>query len=188
MRLFVAVTPDDAMRRAVLQVQRSLAAGLTRGSLTRAENLHLTMAFLGETPPERVEAARRAMRAAAGVPFSASLSQVGRFRGRGDELVWLGLAHTPERMAQAERLAQALRAEGFGLEARAFTPHLTLARRAVCRPGFCPERLAVPRVRCRVTRLYLMESARPDGVLTYTPVCAVPLRSNRIPAGTAGKL
>ena len=63
-----------------------------------------------------------------------------------------------------------------------------LARRAVCRPGFCPERLAVPRVRCRVTRLYLMESARPDGVLTYTPVCAVPLRSNRIPAGTAGKL
>ena len=51
MRLFVAVTPDDAMRRAVLQVQRSVAAGLTRGSLTRAENLHLTLAFLGETPP-----------------------------------------------------------------------------------------------------------------------------------------
>ena len=76
MRLFVAVTPDDAMRRAVLQVQRSLAAGLTRGSLTRAENLHLTLAFLGETPPERVEAARRAMQAAAGVPFSVSYSKL----------------------------------------------------------------------------------------------------------------
>lgn len=187
MRLFVAVSPDETLRRAVLQVQRGLAAGLTRGSLTRAENLHLTLAFLGETPPERIGAARRAMQAAAGAPFSAALSRVGRFRGRGDDLVWLGLAQSPELMALAERLARALRAEGFSLERRAFTPHLTLARRAVCRPGFAPEQLPVPRTQWRVTGLQLMESTRPDGMLTYRPVCTVPLAPNRIPAGSAGK-
>ena len=187
MRLFVAVSPDDALRKAMLQVQRGLAAGLVRGNLTRAENLHLTLAFLGEVPPERVSAARRAMQASAGAPFPVALSQVGRFRGRGDDLIWLGLAHTPELMAQAERLNRALREEGFSLERRAFTPHLTLARRAVYRPGFVPEQLHVPRAQCRVTALYLMESTRPNGVLTYRPVCAVPLVQNRIPAGNAGK-
>ena len=175
MRLFVAVELDAAMRRAAMQTQQALADGLERGRMTRAENLHLTLAFLGELPPSRVAAARRAMERAAAGSFALETEAVGRFRRREGDLIWLGLARTPGLLSLAARLDEALRAEGFALEQRAFTPHLTLVRQASCRRDWHPACCTPPHQCQTVREISLMESTRPNGVLTYTPLCRVAL-------------
>ena len=47
MRLFVAIRPSPAVRDVLLDVEAALRRQ-GRGTFTRPENLHLTLAFLGE--------------------------------------------------------------------------------------------------------------------------------------------
>ena len=61
MRLFIALLLDGAARDQLRAMQRALGQRDPGARLTRPENLHLTLAFLGEVPPGREAAVRRAM-------------------------------------------------------------------------------------------------------------------------------
>ena len=50
MRLFIAIRLSDDMRRALLAAQDALRKRGVRGNYTKPENLHLTLAFIGEYP------------------------------------------------------------------------------------------------------------------------------------------
>ena len=50
MRLFIAIQPDRQMKDALRAVQNELRRRGVEGNYTRAENLHLTLAFIGEYP------------------------------------------------------------------------------------------------------------------------------------------
>ena len=55
MRLFLAFALSGAMRNALQEVQDDLRRAGVRGNYTPPENLHLTLAFIGEYPaPEPV--------------------------------------------------------------------------------------------------------------------------------------
>ena len=58
MRLFYAILLSEEMKQALVGAQDFLRAQGIQGNYTRRENLHLTLAFLGET--DRLSAARRA--------------------------------------------------------------------------------------------------------------------------------
>jgi len=129
MRLFIAIPlPEDAARRAFATLPEVLPA-LRR---VKSENLHLTLAFLGETAEERladVEAAT-AEAAAEIAPFRIRLDRASRFPERGrPRVVWLGIG---EGLGPVERLgsgvAAGLRARGLRFDDRPLSPHLTLAR------------------------------------------------------------
>jgi 2'-5' RNA ligase len=129
MRLFIAIPlPEDAAGRAFALLP-SVLPGLRR---VRAENLHLTLAFLGETAEERladVEAAT-AEAAAEIAPFRIRLDRASRFPERGrPRVVWLGIG---EGLTPVERLgsgvASGLRARALRFDDRPLSPHLTLAR------------------------------------------------------------
>lgn len=98
----------------------------------RAENLHLTLRFLGEVDAGTLEHATAAMRQAAAVtaPFTIVLAGVGTFPpGRPPRIVWAGLAEGGEALgALRRRLEEALVARGIPPEGRAFWGHVTLAR------------------------------------------------------------
>ena len=95
---------------------------------TLAENLHLTVRFLGQVDLTLAEGI--ADRLGAPHSFELRLGDLGTFRrGRLARVVWLGLRAGVEELGG---LAAAVEAECFraGLEpeSRAFNPHLTLAR------------------------------------------------------------
>lgn len=103
-----------------------------RASWERPEKLHLTLKFLGEIKPSRVEALSDAAgRAAARVsPFHIKLSGAGAFPPRGPaRVLWLGVADESGGLSALQRqLEEECFAEGFPREPRPYSPHLTVAR------------------------------------------------------------
>jgi RNA 2',3'-cyclic 3'-phosphodiesterase len=95
-------------------------------------NQHLTLKFLGATPEDRLEdVLRTGATVARGLREAAvSLSKLGVFPSpRRARVLWLGVDDPAGVLAAlAQGLSDALEPLGFPAEARAFTPHLTLAR------------------------------------------------------------
>lgn len=114
----------QALYRWALRVQRQ-----TGGRVTRAETIHLTLAFLGEQPAERLAHAVVAGRAAALVRHELPLDAAGYWPHK--RIVWVGPRKIPQAtVALAESLRLALAAAGFELERRPFAAHITLLRKA----------------------------------------------------------
>ncbi|MFJ9949154.1 RNA 2',3'-cyclic phosphodiesterase [Kitasatospora sp. NPDC091207] len=130
MRLFVAVLPPvEALRGLVDAVApvRGLP-GADRLRWTAVEGWHLTLAFLGEVPAERLPELETGLAAVARVHavHRLRLAGAGRF---GDRVLWAGVegqAWALRRLAEAVNEATA---DVVGeVDAFSFHPHLTLAR------------------------------------------------------------
>lgn len=91
MRLFIALCFDRQVRRQIWDVQKRLGALARRGALTPEENLHLTLAFLGEVPETQLAAVKEAMTAVDMVPLTLTFDRLGRFSQRGEK----GMRYTP---------------------------------------------------------------------------------------------
>jgi len=131
-RSFVAVLLPDRVRAGLAAVGAELR-GQTRGlAWVRADNLHLTLRFLGEIEPMRLEQVREAVAAAAAavVPFTVSLGGLGGFpSGRAPRVLWASVAAGGEGLEVLyDALEAGLVARGIPGESRAFHPHVTLAR------------------------------------------------------------
>jgi 2'-5' RNA ligase len=134
LRTFVAIELRSALQAALRRVQEGLSAQIPARSVrwVRPEGIHLTLKFLGDTPPEQVDAVKAALaRAAAEVgPFSLTAGGLGCFPNtRQPRVVWVGLEEPSGALSRLQRAVEAQVAPlGFPTERRAFSPHLTLAR------------------------------------------------------------
>lgn len=115
----------------------------SQASWSRAENIHLTLKFLGETKTQRVEhLSKAAALAVEGLsPFEISLAGAGVFPKRGlPRVLWIGIEDQAGKLARLyTRLEDACAKAGFRKEQRPFSPHLTLAR---LRPPHSAQQLA----------------------------------------------
>lgn len=132
LRLFVAIELPDEIREALARVQDDLRKRTAlRLRWTRPEGIHLTLKFLGATPPGRVQALVEALRAAV-PPFHLELRPdgVGNFGGRNNlRTVWIGLHGDVEPLETlAGSIDRAVVPLGYAAETRPFRAHLTLAR------------------------------------------------------------
>ena len=176
MRLFIALAPDDPARAAIGDYLASLRALGLRGSFTRPENLHLTLAFLGEQPGP--EAAVEAMRAVSfSGPLTFTLDRPGRFSQPDGPLLWLAPKNDRAVSLLAARLADALRRCGFSQEERPFQAHLTICRRV--KNGEVLPRLPEASIPVHADGFTLFHSHTVDGRLTYTPLYSQPLSEER---------
>lgn len=125
-RTFFAVWPGEAapaLARLAVDV-----AQVSGGRPTPREKIHLTLAFLGDIPAPRGEAAAQAARGLAFAPFEFALDRIGSFRAA--RVAWAASRELPAPLAMLQSaLAGRLSLAGFALEARPYAPHATLARR-----------------------------------------------------------
>lgn len=183
MRLFIAVPlPTEIQDRAAA----CLPPGLPGLRVVQPALLHLTLAFLGETPfarlPEVGAAAAEAARGQAAFPVT--FDHAGRFPATGaPATLWLGVGEGAAALGGlAEVLRAALRGRGLALDERPFRPHLTLAR---LRRGTSPadrERilaalaaLRIPPLGTVVERVTVVESVLSPRGPRYTERAAAPL-------------
>ena len=175
MRLFVAINFSEDVRALILKVQDQLRAQATKGSFSRPENFHLTLAFLGETAEEKLESLFNIIKEIQGdqglspSPFDIVFTRTGCFTHSRKELWWIGSdaenSGTLVLKAIQGRLVSRLEEEGFPVDKRPFNAHVTLAREVKHTGGIV---LDCPAITIRVDRISLMKSEHVRGILTYT--------------------
>ncbi len=166
LRLFVALTLERSARREIVRLQEKMWGENGKG-VTRPENLHLTLAFLGDTDPERVDDIRWAMDKVRTQPPELVFDRIGVFKLRGGDIWWLGIKENKLLEKLQFCLADNLIYKGFKLEERKFVPHLTLARKS--RPSYTPRNERLEKVICsQISYISLMRSDQIDGKRVYT--------------------
>ena len=169
MRLFIAVNFNDETKRRILEVQERLRAQSDRGNFTRPENLHLTLAFLGETPEEKLEALAGIIDGLRTPSFDILFNRTGCFTHSRKELWWIGAEPGSLELSSLKNLhdllLQRLLDAGFPVDPRPFNAHVTLAREV---KHLNPIVLDCPEMLLKVNRVSLMKSENLRGALTYT--------------------
>ncbi|TFY99384.1 RNA 2',3'-cyclic phosphodiesterase [Ramlibacter henchirensis] len=126
-RLFLALWPPPRVRQALhaIQTQWLWPEG---AALVDPARLHVTLHFLGQVPLARIDEFTRGL-AVPCEPHVLDLAQARNTRWPGG-LAVLEFDATPELARLHAALAQALRSLDCPVEARAYRPHVTFARRA----------------------------------------------------------
>lgn len=180
LRTFCAVELPDGLRSRVAERARRLRAEFSeaRASWERPEKLHITLKFLGDIEPARVEdLSLAAARAVASVePFDLTIEEPGAFPPHGQpRVLWLGIVDASGRLAFMHNALEAeCAALNFPRESRPFKPHLTLAR--IRSPQGARELATAHRAipfepqRFKVSELIVMRSELSPGGSRYTPL------------------
>ncbi len=126
MRLFISINFDEETKTKILKVQRRLKEK-GRGRFASPDNLHLTLAFLGDVDDAAVPELRAILGSIVFPELSLCFDRTGCFR-RDSELWWIGLAEDPALMRLQKELVSKLADAGFRPDAKRFRPHITLAR------------------------------------------------------------
>ncbi len=170
MRLFIGV--KAGCEQHLTSIQRELKK-LGKGNFTSEANLHLTLKFLGDVPPDKANAISDAITHARPGVISLCCEGLQAF-GRdiisarvGGELSWLSALH--------QSLEAALEPCGFERERRAFKPHITLAREFHPFGAFDIAAVSVERKDFIADEVILFESTREAGRLVYKPLFTHPL-------------
>lgn len=114
---------------------KALQEGLDRGwkevSWVRPASIHLTLKFLGEVDPSKIDAIGEELKKAAeGIgPFTVSVEGVGGFPNlKTPRVIWVGIREGPELSKLHGNIDERLSLLGFEKDDRPFQPHLTLCR------------------------------------------------------------
>ncbi len=182
MRLFFALpVPAEARERLRSVVEGARQLGGEGVSFTKVDQLHFTLAFLGEQPrADDALSAGEVLRECS--VFEVGLAGAGAFPNNArPRVLWLGVnAGAQELMDAAERLRAALRQRGFQIEERKFHPHLTLGRVRPRGERFAKQTLASvgPEELTRWTarEACLVQSVLGKGGATHTVLRAFPFR------------
>lgn len=143
MRLFVAIELPEPVRDALWAGAQPLESIWIRGRLLPRESYHITLAFLGEQPEERLGELAAILDSCRCPPFRAHVEELGLFDRQGGGVLWRQV-HALALYNLQVRLARGLAGAGFVGPDRPFQPHITLARRVVLPPDTRPDELDIP--------------------------------------------
>jgi 2'-5' RNA ligase len=166
MRLFIAINFNNSTRSRLLALRDELRGKSERGRFCAPENLHLTLAFLGERDSKQTAAAKSALSAVRCKPFDITIERVGRFKRVGGDIWWAGLREDDPLLTLQRDLSDRLADADFALERRKFSPHITLGREVVT--DTIPW--AIEPFGELFGAVELMKSERINGKLTYTAI------------------
>lgn len=125
MRLFVALELPWSHKQSLLR----LCGGLNGVRWVVAEQLHLTLRFIGECDRAAADVLADALAEVIFQPFELCLRGVGQFPPRGQaRVLWAGVAPSPALVQLQAAVEAAVRSAGQPAEDKPFSPHITLAR------------------------------------------------------------
>ena len=164
MRLFIAINFDEKTKDKIQEVQEKMKL-ISRGNYTKRENLHLTLAFLGEIPEDRIEDIKNAINSVEVPEMKLIFSKTGCFN-RDSELWWIGIKQNKELTKMQKELVNTLKENGFKIESRKFVPHITIARETRIKYSGL-EFLENEFTSQKINSIDLMLSERVNGKLQY---------------------
>lgn len=131
MRLFIALDIDDQIRRRIGRFLEGVSGFSPDARWVRLESLHITLKFIGEKPPEIIPSLQEALEKVSVPPFDLTFSGSGFFpTPKSPRVFWIGIQAPPELQKLAAASDDATAQFDIPKEERAFSPHLTLARKS----------------------------------------------------------
>ncbi len=162
MRLFVAIELNDRLKDELCMIQKRLIMQGVKGNMTPRENMHLTLAFIGEYGDK--DAVSDALAEVVLEPMELTLYGFGCF----GDLYYVGLKESDALSRNVKRIRKALSERGIPFDRKKFVPHITLIRRMEYDKGL-PTDSPFP-ARMDVKYISLMRSDRGKHGMIYTAV------------------
>ena len=131
MRLFIALDIDDEIRQRIGRFLEGVSGFSPEARWVRLESMHITLKFIGEKPAEVVSSLQEKLQDVKVPAFQLTFAGTGFFpTPTSARVFWIGI----QADSQLQRLAAAIDEVtvplGIPREDRAFSPHLTLARKS----------------------------------------------------------
>ena len=166
MRLFIAINFNDQTKKELVSIQNELRNNTFNGRFTTSENLHLTLAFLGECDVKQTELLKSIIDNIKFEPLLICLNRVGRFKRDDGDLWWVGVEDNARLTKLYIDLTDKLKSSGFMVEKRKYKPHVTIGRKIVTDK----EPWLITSFNEVITGIDLMKSEHVNGVLKYSVI------------------
>lgn len=138
---FYALALPESVKTKLHEISQQWQGTLPFKTWVHHQDLHITLAFLGAAPEEKLEHTIHKMQSEFICPaFSLSINHLGVF-GKKDapRIFWAGVNDEPGLKQARELVYHACLSAGFSLETRPFHPHITIARKWVGNEPFSRE-------------------------------------------------
>ncbi len=158
MRLFIAIRLSEDMKKELVRFMHELKKQGVEGNFVPAQNLHMTLAFIGEYDnPSKVKEILKSLPAP---EFRLSLTDTGTF----GNILWMGVKGNQKLKTYAKDIRAALKANGIPCDQEKFVPHITLVRKYTVKK---PWKVSSPKPEMTVKGASLMKSEQKDGRTVY---------------------
>ena len=166
MRLFIAIQLSEEMKASIRDVQEQFKEQGVKGNYTPSENMHMTLAFIGEyNDSDRV---LEALEAVEFEPFTITMNHVGNF----DDLWWTGITESKELSNLVKKIRHKLAEADIPFDRKRFLPHMTILRK----PVYTAAKNLKTNIRTtemKVDHISLMLSTRGKNGMIYTELGSV---------------
>ena len=129
MRLFIAIGLPLSLSETLSHAARTLIPSETqqraRVTFTRPENMHLTLSFLGQVDPSRLNTIQQTLATIHAPRLRIHVDGVRTFTNAG--ILYAAIKPSASLLTFAEQIFQSMEHCGFPRESRPYTPHITLA-------------------------------------------------------------
>jgi 2'-5' RNA ligase len=170
LRLFVALSLEEETTQRLIMHHTELPAV----QWTPAENLHLTLRYIGQTPSRKVGDVQQALTHINFSTFTYDITRMDCWQG---SILHASVVLAPSLRRLYQTVEHALSAAGIAPETREFHPHITLARaKKASHEAHILDWLAARQhlsIQAQATRLHLYWSHRTARGLTYDPLFTV---------------
>ena len=168
MRLFIGVALEPQLKEQLNKIAQRLKEQALKGKFIFKDNYHLTVAFLGDVEPDKLNLLADTIKSTRGTPFSFTIEGLGTFKRNGGDIYWLGIKAGQALFTYQVALTANLLKAGFTVEDKPYRPHLTLGRQVAVPSGFKKEEIMLPQdLTVNTAKITLFESVRIDSKLTY---------------------
>mgnify|MGYP003793611235 CR=1 FL=1 len=164
MRAFFGIKVEDCLED-LIAVQKALKGKDPKANYTIANNIHLTLVFLGEIDHFQLKKIKALKETFSYPSFEARIKAVKNLR----DMIVCEVQPTYELLELQKILSQKLMDRDFDFNKRPYYPHITISRRS---------RLIISSsldLTLKVKEFFLFSSERINNVLYYKPVVTFPL-------------
>lgn len=159
MRAFIGFKLDDC-QMTILKIISELKKQDIHGNYTLANNIHLTLVFLGDISANEVDKVKKILDSIDYNEFPLEITLMKKLK----DIVVLEVNKNNSLMSYQKQLQNRLLAEGFKIDNRPYYPHITLVRK---NNDLITRDMAMNSV---AREAILFSSSRINNVLTYTPI------------------
>lgn len=161
MKLFIAIQLSDVIKKVLVACMHDLKKQGVEGNYVPAQNLHLTLVFIGEyDDPMKVKNIIEGVQV---TPFRLGLSEKGNF----GNLLWIGVKGNQKLKTYVKNLRESLKEAGIPFDDDKFIPHITLIRKTVCKKAY---QVHLSKAEMTVKKVSLMKSEIKNGKVVYREI------------------